>query len=776
MASQLGRIPRFLTFGKYAPQGKYLHRLIWIGCISVCVPIILAGIIYYQFSMDKVKRQFLDENKSSLVMMKDRAERILQSIEQESLQLSLDSRINDFFAGRMEDAPLIWHQQLLQEITLVKNANSFIDEIYFYNNQEDILLTNRYGSMSKDSYKHKEDIDLLMQLESGSQWIFLPAGKKEGYITFARKLPVVGNAGKQGVLAFDIETSLISNFLQADTTILTKGPEMLMVSYPNLSKLDSKSKEHIKRLLENHPVLQTIGTADSTIDSFFDVGVDGRQAQFTYLKSIFGRTYVTVIPEQMLEERIGWIRIVTIIVALFFILLGILLTYFSTKKAYSPIEKLIQHSQLLSEGRIQNKEDEFAYIRACLDYLSQETEKLGGYMEKVQPTLREKCLQQLVNGEYVRNESLIQECESYGIDIKSTYSVIVVEVENAYKEKRFFPKDKPIIAFAVMNVMQELLQKNELISGYIFTNQGKAVALLQWKCDIAPIKLHQAARSFADSVSQSLTNYLSFQATVGIGRSYSHIADVPLSYKEAELALQYRIYQDSEPVMYIEDLESSRKQASFRYPRELESSIVDSLVKGELAQAQQSLVQFTESIRSSQSYNFIYQSYHVLLSAIITSLEKQGGSILDILEYNLFGQLEAKQTSREIFAWFIEILFPLYHKLTEEYRSSAGQSAVLQISKYIREHSTEDLSLVHCAEMIAMSPSYLSRLFKKEMGINFLDFVVECKVEEAKRLLLETDLNVSEIAAAIGYSERNLNRIFQRHTKMNPSIFRAEHR
>ncbi|MCR8635152.1 helix-turn-helix domain-containing protein [Paenibacillus radicis (ex Xue et al. 2023)] len=776
MASQLGRIPRFLTFGKYAPQGKYLHRLIWIGCISVCVPIILAGIIYYQFSMDKVKRQFLDENKSSLVMMKDRAERILQSIEQESLQLSLDSRINDFFAGRMEDAPLIWHQQLLQEITLVKNANSFIDEIYFYNNQEDILLTNRYGSMSKDSYKHKEDIDLLMQLESGSQWIFLPAGKKEGYITFARKLPVVGNAGKQGVLAFDIETSLISNFLQADTTILTKGPEMLMVSYPNLSKLDSKSKEHIKRLLENHPVLQTIGTADSTIDSFFDAGVDGRQAQFTYLKSIFGRTYVTVIPEQMLEERIGWIRIVTIIVALFFILLGILLTYFSTKKAYSPIEKLIQHSQLLSEGRIQNKEDEFAYIRACLDYLSQETEKLGGYMEKVQPTLREKCLQQLVNGEYVRNESLIQECESYGIDIKSTYSVIVVEVENAYKEKRFFPKDKPIIAFAVMNVMQELLQKNELISGYIFTNQGKAVALLQWKCDIAPIKLHQAARSFADSVSQSLTNYLSFQATVGIGRSYSHIADVPLSYKEAELALQYRIYQDSEPVMYIEDLESSRKQASFRYPRELESSIVDSLVKGELAQAQQSLVQFTESIRSSQSYNFIYQSYHVLLSAVITSLEKQGGSILDILEYNLFGQLEAKQTSREIFAWFIEILFPLYHKLTEEYRSSAGQSAVLQISKYIREHSTEDLSLVHCAEMIAMSPSYLSRLFKKEMGINFLDFVVECKVEEAKRLLLETDLNVSEIAAAIGYSERNLNRIFQRHTKMNPSIFRAEHR
>jgi AraC-like DNA-binding protein len=157
-------------------------------------------------------------------------------------------------------------------------------------------------------------------------------------------------------------------------------------------------------------------------------------------------------------------------------------------------------------------------------------------------------------------------------------------------------------------------------------------------------------------------------------------------------------------------------------------------------------------------------------------LEKQGGSVFDVLEYNLFGQLESKQTSVEIFEWFNEILFPLYHKLTEEYRSSARQSAVFQAATYIRENSAEDISLVQCAEMIGMSPSYLSRQFKKEMGVNFLDFVVECKVEEAKRLLLETDLNISEIASAIGYSDRNLNRIFQRYTKRNPSIFRAEHR
>jgi len=53
---------------------------------------------------------------------------------------------------------------------------------------------------------------------------------------------------------------------------------------------------------------------------------------------------------------------------------------------------------------------------------------------------------------------------------------------------------------------------------------------------------------------------------------------------------------------------------------------------------------------------------------------------------------------------------------------------------------------------------------------------MECKVAEAKRMLRDTESSVSEIAAAVGYSERNLNRIFQRHVHMSPGSYRAKHR
>jgi AraC-like DNA-binding protein len=62
------------------------------------------------------------------------------------------------------------------------------------------------------------------------------------------------------------------------------------------------------------------------------------------------------------------------------------------------------------------------------------------------------------------------------------------------------------------------------------------------------------------------------------------------------------------------------------------------------------------------------------------------------------------------------------------------------------------------------------------MGTSFLDYVLQCKVEEAKRLISETNLNNSEIAEAIGYSERNFIRVFQKFTHMTPGHYRTMQR
>lgn len=66
---------------------KYLYKLIWLGCISVCIPVILASMLYYQLSINRMEKYIQTESDSSLTIMKDRAERVLQEIEQDSLTI-----------------------------------------------------------------------------------------------------------------------------------------------------------------------------------------------------------------------------------------------------------------------------------------------------------------------------------------------------------------------------------------------------------------------------------------------------------------------------------------------------------------------------------------------------------------------------------------------------------------------------------------------------------------------------------------------------------------
>ncbi|WP_165452269.1 helix-turn-helix domain-containing protein [Paenibacillus thalictri] len=763
---------KYLGIGRLTNPRKYLFKLIWLGCISACIPVILVSLVYYQLSMNRMETYIQNESESSMTIMKDRAERVLQEIEQESLQLAKDPMVQEEFTAMPNENGLL-NMEILRKIALVKNSNSFISEIVLYNSVDKQILSNEFGAVSKQDYKYKDNIDQLLGSPHPTQWTQLKG--REGYVTFARLLPLIGTGGPEGVLSFEIETSALSKFLETDTAILTDDQELTIVKLNNPfaenSRLDAV---HLRKSAELKG-LQMIKSSDQTSGRFWAEGIDGKTAQYRYVKNVFGRTYVSVIPEQAMTEQFNWMRKVMVETLLVFIGVGIFLTYATSKKAYNPIEQLLRHSRALRSGGMEHKQDELDFIKDSLNYLSNETDKLGSYIENIEPSLREKFLFQLLSGYYTRNSTLLEDCKTHGIEAGFTHVVLIVEAENIYKEKRFRPEEKGIVAFSLANVMQEML-RNDALQGYAVPYQGRGVAILQYKSDTSHKAMLDQTLAYVSGLSDTFRQYLSFEISVGIGRFYEHVVDVPVSYKEAENALQYRIFRDSEQALFIDEVEHVKKQTLLRFPADAESAVLEALEQDDLPSAVQHFAQFAEVLQRSQSYVLIYQGYHVLLASLIRSLEKQGVNGADLMEHNLFGQLKSKQTSKEIRSWFEETLFPLYSWLTRKDREAASDTAVQQVCQYIRANCGNDLSLVQCAEIAGVSPSYLSRIFKKKTGTNFLEYVVETKMLEAKRLLKETDHGISEIAAAVGYSERNFIRIFQRNAQMTPGTFRTQHR
>jgi len=97
-----------------------------------------------------------------------------------------------------------------------------------------------------------------------------------------------------------------------------------------------------------------------------------------------------------------------------------------------------------------------------------------------------------------------------------------------------------------------------------------------------------------------------------------------------------------------------------------------------------------------------------------------------------------------------------------------------RIIDFIRDNYTNYVSLDIVAQKFNMNPNYLSGYIKKKIGMNYQEFVNNLRLEQAKKLMIETDMNIQEIADVLGYdNSSSFIRFFKKHEKESPGAFRS---
>jgi len=96
-----------------------------------------------------------------------------------------------------------------------------------------------------------------------------------------------------------------------------------------------------------------------------------------------------------------------------------------------------------------------------------------------------------------------------------------------------------------------------------------------------------------------------------------------------------------------------------------------------------------------------------------------------------------------------------------------------EIITYIDENYSEPITLKEIAEKCFYNTSYFSRIFKKCYGKNLTDYIQEKRMNEAAKLLLETDLTVEKICSNVGYSDKKqFYKLFKNYTGYTPNLYR----
>jgi AraC family transcriptional regulator len=103
------------------------------------------------------------------------------------------------------------------------------------------------------------------------------------------------------------------------------------------------------------------------------------------------------------------------------------------------------------------------------------------------------------------------------------------------------------------------------------------------------------------------------------------------------------------------------------------------------------------------------------------------------------------------------------------YKGGLSKSALKQIVQYIHAHLEQNLSLTELAVLAQMSCHHFARLFKRSTGVSPHQYVIQCRVERAKKLILQEERSIAEIAHQLGFANQShLSRHFKRLVGVSP--------
>lgn len=280
---------------------------------------------------------------------------------------------------------------------------------------------------------------------------------------------------------------------------------------------------------------------------------------------------------------------------------------------------------------------------------------------------------------------------------------------------------------------------------------------------------------FLKSIKTCLKNDYGILSTVGVGKLYDDIEGIPTSYREALFALKFKVVQGQNSIIHIDEVDGIPEYI-FEYPLDKEKQIINMTKSGDYMLVRESIEEIIAKNLSKEESTpeMINNLFNALAGTAIRTVYEIQSSIDEIFEdnFNIYNSLDNEETIEGK----KDIIFFIFEKITtyvSTKKQSQNQKVYEQIINYVNKNYTEDISLNILGDIIKLSPSYLSWIFKEVSGQCFVDYVNLFRIGKAKELLKESSLTIREIADRVGFTTpNNFNRVFKKYEGITPGQFR----
>lgn len=251
----------------------------------------------------------------------------------------------------------------------------------------------------------------------------------------------------------------------------------------------------------------------------------------------------------------------------------------------------------------------------------------------------------------------------------------------------------------------------------------------------------------AKEIYNAIVEKFSVQPYIAVSKELTEKSDLSKEFEQLELLMENKFYQ-SEQHIFMENVEENTNLLAQINDDMLLKQIRQDLRMKDIDSLKEHFERLCEKYRSSRDFSQVYIKF------IFSSLLKDFYKNLPKEKESEFNQDIDRMYRAEQFSTVMEIISGTIRSLEQEFSNNPSylHKEVEGIKQYIAMHYGEEISVDKLADMVYMTPSYLSHLFKKETGQNLSKYLKSYRMEMAKEKLEKTNEKIVNISYQVGYS------------------------
>lgn len=451
---------------------------------------------------------------------------------------------------------------------------------------------------------------------------------------------------------------------------------------------------------------------------------------------------------------------------LLLLLFSIWLSYRAANSTYKPIRALVRffgdQDDAASAVPDQQPPSELDYIQSNIERIYTINRTLQNHLDQSFTRLQEDFFRKIIYG--IVDEDFIKE------------NMQSLKLESFDQPLRLFLLDCEGVEHisSVISFKNFSLMIYEIMGEYP-QHTGPAFVLPldnQKYCIIMKAQAEKPLTDLGSYIIHSLNSHLSLDVTVCLSGVYP-LAGLASGLHEL-LMLNNHKYSFMDQRILTQETIKDRKEMTYLYPLETEACLIKYISNNDHDKGKELLAQLIdkcldEVLLSPSNMNLLKYS---LITTFRRCLNADGKSLNQFIrEYpTAIDELSGIPTAQ-----FKERCLSLYDVIFDycnRDKFSLDSSTASRIFMFIQENFDKDISLTDIAEHFELSESYISKLMKNSLDVNFKTYVNKLKVKKAKELLNRKTYKVSDIAAMVGCNNANtFIRIFKQYEGVSPGEY-----